>query len=140
MGPTPARSTRRPSGPARSRADLNPARELIRQQGLSATQSAIRGFRQQVLAQGETSPLRGLLRYRDFFSMSECRDLLFHVQDHEYSLPQIAQMAGRHGVTVLAVSNPSRPAALAYRELFPQDAAMADPDRWDSVEQRHPQA
>jgi 2-polyprenyl-3-methyl-5-hydroxy-6-metoxy-1,4-benzoquinol methylase len=125
---------------ARSRADLNLARTLVRERGLPATPSSIRAFRQYILAQDAASPLRGLLRYRDFFSMSECRDMLFHVQDHEFSLPQIGQMAHDHGLTLLAVANPSPPAILAYREMFPQDRSMADLEKWDAVEQRHPQA
>ncbi len=125
---------------ARSRVELNAARELVREQRLTGTESSIRAFRQHVLAQDADSPLRGLLRYRDFFSMSECRDLLFHVQDYEFSLLQIAQMLRGHGLTVLAVSNPSRPAVLAYQEMFSQDRGMADLDKWDAVEQSHPQA
>jgi 2-polyprenyl-3-methyl-5-hydroxy-6-metoxy-1,4-benzoquinol methylase len=125
---------------ARSRADLNLARALVREQGLPPTPSSIRAFRQYILAQDAASPLRGLLRYRDFFSMSECRDMLFHVQDHEFSLPQIAQMLRDNGLTLLAVANPAPPAILSYREMFPQDRMMADLEKWDAVEQRHPQA
>jgi 2-polyprenyl-3-methyl-5-hydroxy-6-metoxy-1,4-benzoquinol methylase len=125
---------------ARSRTDMNVARELVRKQGLQPTPSSIRAFRQHILAQDAASPLRRLLRYRDFFSMSECRDMLFHVQDHEFSLPQIGQMLREHGLTLLAVANPSPPAVLAYRELFPEDRSMADLEKWDAVEQRHPQA
>jgi 2-polyprenyl-3-methyl-5-hydroxy-6-metoxy-1,4-benzoquinol methylase len=125
----------------RARSDLRAARAIIRSLQVPAAEAQIRAFRQHILALPVASPLKRLLRYRDFFSMSECRDLLFHVQDHEFRLPQVARMLDEHGLTVLGMSQPlPRQAALAYREMYPGDEAMADLERWDAVESRYPEA
>ena len=58
----------------RARASVNVAREVIRQRQLPATASAIREFRQYVYTAERDSPLKSLLRWRDFYSMSDCRD------------------------------------------------------------------
>lgn len=124
---------------ARARASVNAARELIRKQGLAPTEAAIRAFRQQVLASAPDSPLRKLLRARDFYSMSECRDLLFHVQEHQYSLPQVEELARAAGLAPLGLTRQlPRNAVLAYRKLFPGEADLASVRNWDQVEAAYP--
>jgi len=123
----------------RARAHINAARELVRARGLPPTPESIRSLRQEVLRAPPDSPLRGLLRSRDFFSTSECRDLLFHVQEHQFDLPQVVAMLEAAGLEVLGVSKSmERAALLAYRGLFPEDRARTDPLRWHAVEERHP--
>ena len=124
----------------RARASVNVAREIIRQQQLPATASAIREFRQHVYGAERDSPLKSLLRWRDFYSMSDCRDFLFHVQEHQFDLPQISAMLRDHGLTVLGMSKQlPRHAVAAYRRVFPHDEAMADLQKWDAVETRYPE-
>src|SRR5215471_7391252 len=124
----------------RARAGVNVAREIIRQQQLPATASAIRNFRQYIYAAEQDSPLKSLLRWRDFYSMSDCRDFLFHVQEHQFELPQIAAMLRDHGLTVLGMSKQlPRHAVAAYRQMFPRDKTLADLQRWNAVERRYPE-
>src|SRR5262249_58549888 len=67
-----------------------------------------------------SSDLKSLLRWRDFYSMSDCRDFLFHVQEHQFELPQIAAMLRDRGLTVLGMSKQlPRHAVAAYRQMFP---------------------
>jgi 2-polyprenyl-3-methyl-5-hydroxy-6-metoxy-1,4-benzoquinol methylase len=124
----------------RARASVNVAREIIRQQQLPATASAIRDFRQFIYAAEQGSPLKSLLRWRDFYSMSDCRDFLFHVQEHQFELPPIAAMLRDHGLTVLGMSKQlPRHAVAAYRQMFPRDETLADLQKWDAVEARYPE-
>jgi 2-polyprenyl-3-methyl-5-hydroxy-6-metoxy-1,4-benzoquinol methylase len=124
----------------RARAGVNVAREIIRQQQLPATASAIREFRQYVYTAERDSPLKSLIRWRDFYSMSDCRDFLFHVQEHQFDLPQISAMLRDHGLTVLGMSKQlPRHAVAAYRQMFPRDETMADLQKWDAVEARYPE-
>src|SRR5262249_38458682 len=124
----------------RARARVNVARKIIRQQQLPATASAIRNFRQYIYATEQGSPLKSLLRWRDFYSMSDCRDFLFHVQEHQFELPQIAAMLRDHGSTVLGMSKQlPRHAVAAYRQMFPRDETLADLQKWNAVETRYPE-
>ena len=124
----------------RARAAVNVAREMIRQRELPATASAIREFRQDVFAAQQNSPLKSLLQWRDFYSMSDCRDFLFHVQELQFELSEIAAMLRENGLTVLGMSKQLPRAALfAYRQMFPRDKTRADLQNWDAVEKRHPE-
>ena len=45
---------------------------------------------QQVIgARDDLDAARDILRFNDFYSMSECRDLVFHTQEHRMTLPGI---------------------------------------------------
>jgi 2-polyprenyl-3-methyl-5-hydroxy-6-metoxy-1,4-benzoquinol methylase len=124
----------------RARASVNVAREIIRRRRLPATANAIREFRQHVYGAERDSPLKSLLRWRDFYSMSDCRDFLFHVQEHQFELPQIAAMLRDHGLTVLGMSKQlPRHALAAYRQMFPRDETLADLQKWDAAEARYPE-
>jgi hypothetical protein len=120
---------------------VNAARETIARRKLAPVAATIREFRQEVFAADAGSPLKRLLGLGDFYAMSECRDLVFHVQEHQYRLPQIARMLEEQGLKVIGISSavPAH-AAAEYRKMFPKDGGMADLERWDAVEARHPDA
>lgn len=72
----------------RARADVVAGRAFVASRGRGATAEDIRKIRQEILRSFDPV-LRNLTRFRDFFSTSECRDLLFHIQEHRLTLPQI---------------------------------------------------
>jgi SAM-dependent methyltransferase len=123
----------------RARGPIRDAKAAIAAGGFDATPDGIRAFRRHVLDLPSDAPLRQLLRWRDFFSLSECRDMLFHVQDHEFRLPAAGALLRDAGLEVLGLSRRLPPGALqAYQARFPGDEAAADLERWDSVEESHP--
>ncbi len=65
------------------------------------------------------------------------RDLLFHVQERQYSLPEVSAMLARHGLAFVGFRLPDPQARALYRENWPEDAAMADLERWHTLEERH---
>jgi 2-polyprenyl-3-methyl-5-hydroxy-6-metoxy-1,4-benzoquinol methylase/tetratricopeptide (TPR) repeat protein len=64
---------------ARRNMSINPARAFIAERGYASTADDIRRCRQDLL----NSPFKGVATAGDFFSTSECRDLLFHVQERQ---------------------------------------------------------
>lgn len=124
---------------ARARVTVNAARELIGREQLAASEPEIRKFRQGVLSMHGQAALRVLLEYDDFYTMSGCRDLLFHVQEHQFRLPQLAAMLQEAGLIVLGLADLPRSVAAAYRSMFPADPEMRDLSNWDAFEERYPQ-
>ncbi len=123
----------------RARSGVNALRKVIRERNLQPTAAAIRSMRQEVLRASAASPLSGPLRWRDFYTMSECRDLLFHVQEHQFTLTQIDGILRSLGLTVLGMSRNLPPQSVqAYRRMAPGDLHMADLIKWDAVEARFP--
>ncbi len=69
------------------------AREIIAARGYAGTPDDIRRFRQDASIE-----LRWLRDSGDFYSTSDCRDLLFHVQEHRLALGQIESFLGESGL------------------------------------------
>ena len=73
----------------------------------------------------------------DFFSTSDCRDLLFHVQEHRLTIPQIAGFLADNALDFIGFELEAAVAS-RYRALYPADTAMTDLASWDAFERQHP--
>ena len=82
----------------RARADLEPARAFIAERGYRPTAPDIRRCRHELLELGPAVSRR-LHDSVDFFTTSECRDMLFHVQEHRMTLPQIGAFLAENDLT-----------------------------------------
>jgi SAM-dependent methyltransferase len=104
--------------------------------GLPPTVAGIRKVREAILALPPDDTAAAVTRYHDFFFTSECRDLLFHVQERTYTLNQLDALFARARLKVLQLTLPENGAAL-YRARNPQ----GDPDRdlagWAEIEKGH---
>jgi tetratricopeptide (TPR) repeat protein/SAM-dependent methyltransferase len=113
------------------------AREFISEQGFKATPEGIRRCRAAILAQVDELPA-GTVKSEDFYSMSGCRDLLFHVQEHRFTLPQIASLIEHLGLTFIGFELTDPGAAVGYRKRFPDDPALSNLANWHRFELDHP--
>ena len=69
-------------------------RAAIQREGIGTTPAEVRHFRARLLEEREWASLLSLLvRVNDFFSLSMVRDLLFHVQEHQYTVEEIEIIA-----------------------------------------------
>ena len=68
--------------------------------------------------------------------MSGCRDLLFHVHEHHFNLPQIEAMIARLDLRFLGFEFPDSGASLGrFRAKFGQDSSL---ENWHRFEQEFP--
>jgi SAM-dependent methyltransferase/tetratricopeptide (TPR) repeat protein len=121
----------------RGRRNVVAARAMIARRGYRPVPEDIRRCREDIAAAEDGSLLKSLARSDDFFSMSECRDLLFHPQEHRLSLPDIKVfLANNH----LQFAGFILPQAILRRFAmrFPDPAAMTDLDRWNTFESEAP--
>ena len=122
----------------RARHSVNAARQLIAARQIPPTEAAIRSFRQTVLDAAPDSPL-GELRYsNDFYSTSMCRDLLFHIQEHQYDMLQISELLRDAGLNFLGLSELPQETIDRYRRMFPNDTFMKSVGNWDRYEEQYP--
>jgi Tfp pilus assembly protein PilF/SAM-dependent methyltransferase len=109
------------------------ARQFIAERNYTATAEDIRRCRQDLIE----TPLRAVAQFLDFFSVSECRDLLFHVQEHRLTLPVIKEFLAANKTELIGFELAPRQRE-TYRRRFPNDRAMTNLDNWHAVEQDHP--
>jgi tetratricopeptide (TPR) repeat protein/SAM-dependent methyltransferase len=119
------------------RRDVVAARQRIAAQGLPATGAAIRQCRQQLMSDELAPQFQAFLSSRDFYATSACRDLLFHVQEHRYTLPQLQATLAQLDVKFIGFMLDTEVTA-AYAREFPNDAQMTRLDHWHTFEQARP--
>jgi 2-polyprenyl-3-methyl-5-hydroxy-6-metoxy-1,4-benzoquinol methylase len=112
------------------------AREIIAARGYSSTADDIRRFRRD-LARNLEVELQSLGQYPDFFSTSECRDLLFHVQEHRLTISQIQSFLADSGLHFVGFEL-DRSVLHQYRALFTDDPSCTDLGNWASFEADNP--
>lgn len=112
------------------------AREFLRERGYTATAASMRRCRQELLDLPADDPIRGIL-LNDFFSISGCRDLLFHVCEHRTSLLELKAFLLENGLTLLGFDLDGQ-VLDAYRRRFPDDPAATDLSHWHYFEEDNP--
>ena len=117
-----------------ARREVDAGRAFVADRGDAPTIDGIRRARAAIAAEPR---LQALTAMRDFYTASECRDLLFHVQEQAFTLPRIAHALDELGLELLGfVLEPS--VLRAYRAAHPDDANATDLTRWDAFERAHP--
>src|SRR5450759_11060 len=118
----------------RGRRDVVAARAFIAERGYAPGPAEIRRCRQDLLE----TPLRSVAHFPDFFSTSECRDLLFHVQESRMTIPAIKAFIAEHGLTFIGFEF-DQATLQKYRALFADAGwSMSDLDHWHAVETKYP--
>ena len=113
------------------------AQELIAARGYASTADDIRRFRQDVEVTAPTPELQRLVDTQDFYSTSECRDLLFHVQETRMTLDQIESFLAECGLRFVGFEL-DLPVLQQYRALFRDDPAAANLRNWARFEADNP--
>ena len=115
-------------------------RALIAERGYPADLAGIRRFRETLITSNFGPPLGDLItKARDFFTVSELRDLVFHVREHRMTIPQIADFLRENKLQFLGFELDPE-IVRNYRARFPDDRAMTDLECWHAFETAHPEA
>jgi tetratricopeptide (TPR) repeat protein/2-polyprenyl-3-methyl-5-hydroxy-6-metoxy-1,4-benzoquinol methylase len=112
------------------------AREIIAARGYASTPGDIRRFRQD-LAVYASDELQWLSLSPDFYSTSECRDMLFHVQEQRLTLDQIEAFIAELGLHFLGFELDPR-VLHQYRARFIDDPSGTNLRNWAHFEADHP--
>jgi len=121
-----------------ARRNVVAARAFIAKRGYARTAEDIRRCRQDLLASGDPA-LRKLAEFRDFFSISECRDLLFHVQEHRLTIPEIKAFLAANNLEFVGLSGDVTLSNVGeqFVRRFP-GTSFTDLDAWHMFETENP--
>lgn len=118
------------------------ARAHIAEWGLGSDAASIRAGRQRIMAMTDDAAMRRLVSGHDFYTMSTCRDLIFHVQEHRFTLPRIAEILGRLDLSFLSFAFQGTEPLLRYRRMFGKadgTCDFADLRNWEAYEEQYPE-
>ena len=119
-----------------ARRDVVRLRKAIAEQGYGPTADEIRRWRQDFIdLAGGGGSADG--RPSDLFTISSCRDLLFHVQEHRVTLTGIERFLEENNLTFLGFEV-AADILHAYRLRFPEDRAATNLAQWQIFEEENP--
>lgn len=121
-----------------ARKDIVAAQSFVAERGFTAVPEEIRRCRQEILAMPEDAPARGVARIMDFYTLSETRDLIFHVQEKRFSLPQIAEAIDGLGLKLIGFELEDQAQLKKYLARFPEDPEATSIDNWHQLELENP--
>ena len=112
-------------------------RQKIASLEVGTSEFDIRKFRG-VLADSNDEDHRHLTRSIDFFSLSTLRDLIFHVQEHRFTLPQIQHCLNSLGLKFCGFEGAK--IVRQFETFFGGDRDTYDLSLWHKFEENHPSA
>ena len=120
-----------------ARRNIAKARDHLAARGYRPSHDDIRRARQELAAAAAAEPtFDDVLRYPDFYATSECRDLLFHAQECDFTIPQIQSFLDENSLRFLGFN--ARPGMLEhFQNRFPGQSA-SDLNLWHLFEVEHP--
>lgn len=118
-----------------ARQDVVVARAFIAEQGYMPTPEGIRQCRDAIaeLAHKGATEMQRIVSRNSFFTMSELRDLLFHVQEHRFTLPQIQEALQKLDLEFLGFEFGDAQTARQYK------GASTSLEDWHQFECEHPE-
>jgi SAM-dependent methyltransferase len=118
-----------------ARKSILAARALAQEMDVPPTYEGIRGFRETVAALPETHPAHDAIGSTDFYSISGTRDLLFHVQEHNYTIPDVAALVAKAGLEILSFGYGGKPETRFKAMGFTDKSDLA---AWAKTEAAYP--
>jgi SAM-dependent methyltransferase len=118
---------------------LKEARDFATEGGYGTSAMELRRYRKDVLALPAAPWRSALLAREDFYSLSMLRDLVFHVQEHRFTMTGLKELVGAQGLCFLGFAAQGG-LYQAFARRFGRTADPANLDLWTSFEQENPDA
>ena len=114
------------------------AREFIKNKNYKNTSEDIQICRQEIINQKKNLSIEKFARSLDFYSTSAVRDLVFHIQEHRFTIPQISKILKDLNLEFLGFSLTNSVSKIEYLKLFPNDTKNISLDNWHHFEMNNP--
>jgi hypothetical protein len=121
-----------------AREPVRRTRQWLAKIGLGATPEDIRQARHRILTGQAPDFTRVLLASSDFYSLSGCRDLIFHEQECTVDLPWIQSALDENGLDFLGFEFADPEITGLYDRRFPRDGERRSLANWHRLEQEQP--
>lgn len=120
-----------------ARKNVVAARQYIEKHNIPSTTQGIRQMRA-IIKNTEDKILKESLDVADFFTLSQCRDLLFHVQEHRFTLPQVKEILERHDLKFGGMFSLSGEKLQRFQQKFSGKNDLLNIDKWHVIEEENP--
>jgi SAM-dependent methyltransferase/Flp pilus assembly protein TadD len=112
------------------------AREFIKKKKFKNTIKDIRNCRELIFNEKKDPLLQKIFHSNDFYSTSSVRDLMFHVKEHRFTIPEISKMLKNLNLEFLGFLNLL--IKIKFSKFFPNDKKNISLDNWNQFEISNP--
>jgi len=119
----------------KAREHIISVRKFIREKKYKNNIDGIRECRKEILNKKENNIFKKIVNRSDFYSTSSARDLMFHVQEHRFTLLEISKIISDMNLEFLGFTNEQ--AKKKYSQFFPEDKKNISLKNWDKFESAH---
>ena len=112
-------------------------REEIRDAGIGSKDFEMKLFRLNMI-ESEKKQYKDIQNFNDFYSLSEFRDLLFHVQEHRFTIPQIKRCLSDLGLKFCGFESENIISQFKLTNINKKDTYNLD--KWHVFEEANPRA
>jgi len=116
------------------------ARRQIAEKKYTASSDDIRRYREELSGMDidPDSEIHKVITSSDFYSLSECRDLLFHVQEHRFTLIQIEEALKVLGLKFIGFELKHNVVRSKFSELYREKDDLVSLPLWHQFELKNP--
>jgi ubiquinone/menaquinone biosynthesis C-methylase UbiE len=122
-----------------ARRDVREARTMLEAKNFLPTENGIREARQYLFSLPNEHPAKAIILSSDFYTLSSCRDLLFHVEEHTFTIPKLVEAMRALHLRFLGFELDAKLRA-GFTTMFPEKDALADLYKWKLFETKNPKA
>lgn len=115
------------------------ARKTITEKSFGCDSESARLFRRDIEALLPKADVENLRGFRDYFFLSEFKDLIFHVMEHRFTIPQLRDVLAKHNLEFMGFKD-STSVLADYVARFPDDPRGVNFENWHRFETDNPDA
>ena len=112
-------------------------RDIIKARKLSPNKSEMIRLRNEIIESSDNT-FNSLQNFGDFYSLSELRDLLFHVQEHRFTIPEISEILDKLGLDFMGFELSDKMTTKAFEAAYPGEGAIYELEKWHEYEKLNP--
>jgi tetratricopeptide (TPR) repeat protein/2-polyprenyl-3-methyl-5-hydroxy-6-metoxy-1,4-benzoquinol methylase len=122
-----------------ARQSIVAARDFIAEHKIPSTIEGIRDFRKRVVGLPDDHPVKPTASLSDFFTASDCRDLLFHVQEHRFTIQRLKIALADLGLKFCGFHFDGGNSTFAdFKSTYPDDPDGLSLENWEAFEIENP--
>ena len=118
-----------------ARKDIKKIRQALTLSGSTMSDLEIRKFRKSLINSQDTD-LQRTINGRDFYSLSSFRDLVLHVQEHRFTIPQIQNCL--EGLKLIFCGFENKQIIGLFKNIYGVNSDIYDLNLWHQFEEKNP--
>jgi hypothetical protein len=122
----------------KARRHIVATRAFAAEKGYGASPEDIRGCRREILLRADDPLMAKVAAGPDFFSLSPCRDLIFHVQEKRFTIPELETAIRSLGLEFLGFEHREPAVEETFRQAYPGAGNRRSLACWAEFEDCYP--